>query len=124
MMDLDHFKSLNDTYGHPVGDEVLRKVADLISTNVRPADFAARYGGEEFAVILPNTEEEGAVILAERIRKAIQNYAWSYRPITASFGVATVDPETNDPETLKRLADNALYDSKHEGRNRVSVRRA
>jgi len=121
MLDIDHFKSLNDSFGHPVGDVVLQHVAGLISGNVRPADFPARYGGEEFAVVLPNTEEEGAVILAERIRRAIQNHPWDHRPITASIGVATARPgEIDDCEQLKHSADAALYQAKHGGRNRVS----
>lgn len=120
LMDIDHFKKLNDTFGHAHGDEVLRRVSKILQDNVRPADFAARYGGEEFVVVLPNTSEEGAMILAERIRKAIQNYPWDQRPVTVSLGVATQSRDHDNPHDLTCSADSALYDSKQNGRNRAT----
>ena len=121
LIDVDKFKSFNDTYGHPAGDETLRRVAKLIHDNKRPADYVARYGGEEFVVLLPNTTEEGAVILAERIRKSIQNFAWDIRAITISIGVSTYHGDDKTAEQLLSAADAALYKSKESGRNRVTL---
>lgn len=120
MMDIDHFKKLNDTFGHAHGDEVLRQVSKILGDNVRPADFAARYGGEEFVVVLPNTSEEGAMILAERIRKAIQNNRWDQRAVTVSIGVATQSRDHGNAHDLTCSADSALYESKQNGRNRAT----
>ena len=119
LIDVDHFKSFNDSFGHLVGDEVLRAVAQALQNAVRTTDFLARYGGEEFAVILPDTDMEGAMILAERCRRAIAGTAWQSRAVTISVGVATVCAETPDGESLVREADEALYRSKELGRNRV-----
>jgi diguanylate cyclase (GGDEF)-like protein len=120
LMDVDKFKQYNDTYGHPGGDEVLRRVAQLISENVREADFVARYGGEEFVVIAPNTGHDGAVQLAERIRTAIEQAEWPLRAVTASLGVSTATPVTESAAALVAEADAALYQSKEGGRNRVT----
>jgi len=119
LLDVDKFKSYNDSFGHQAGDEVLRRVAQTVHAVIRVTDFFARYGGEEFALILPNTDSEGALILAERLRAAIEGAAWKERPVTASFGVATVDGQAKTAEDLVRLADEALYAAKERGRNRV-----
>jgi diguanylate cyclase (GGDEF)-like protein len=120
LMDVDHFKKFNDTFGHPAGDEVLKNVAKVLSNTVRGADLVARYGGEEFAIILPDTEYAGAMVLAERCRRAIANHPWAQRAITASIGVSTMTATTGNPTILLQEADDALYRSKQAGRNRVS----
>ena len=126
MVDLDHFKAINDSYGHVVGDEVLRGVSRVLQREARAVDVVARFGGEEFVVVLPETGEEGAVALAERIRARVEEtppvtggeYGWLR--VTVSIGVATV-PSTrvNSPEELIAVADEALYRAKAQGRNRV-----
>lgn len=120
LLDIDHFKSFNDTYGHPKGDEVLRNVGRLLKRSLRSADFAARYGGEEFAVILPNTDNAGAMVVAEQLRRLIETATWDDRPITASIGVASMSEEVGTGEALVDFADRALYRSKQAGRNRVT----
>jgi diguanylate cyclase (GGDEF)-like protein len=120
LLDIDHFKQYNDTFGHPKGDEVLRSVGQLLRSSLRAADFAARYGGEEFAVILPNTNHAGSLIVAEQLRRAIEGASWEERAITASIGVATMSEEISTPEQLVDQADRALYRSKEAGRNRVT----
>jgi diguanylate cyclase (GGDEF)-like protein/PAS domain S-box-containing protein len=120
LLDIDHFKSFNDTFGHPRGDEVLRGVGRILRRSLRATDFAARYGGEEFAVILPNTDRNGAVVVAEQLRQTIEYATWDDRPITASIGVATYTPEVNNADALIDQADRALYRSKQTGRNRVT----
>ncbi len=124
MMDLDFFKKYNDTFGHQAGDAVLQQTGALLRFQTRGHDFVARYGGEEIAIILPATSLEGALILTERFREAVENAQWPRAPITASFGVACVAPrETLDAEAgmddLIARADAALYQAKAEGRNRV-----
>jgi diguanylate cyclase (GGDEF)-like protein/PAS domain S-box-containing protein len=121
LLDIDHFKAFNDSFGHPRGDEVLRIVARLITRSIRDADFAARYGGEEFAIILPDTEREGALQMGERLREAIERATWTERPITISVGAATVGPDATTVDQLVDFADRALYRSKERGRNRVTV---
>lgn len=121
LLDIDHFKSYNDTFGHPKGDEVLRQVGRLLSRMMRDTDFAARYGGEEFAILLSQTDRDGAEQVAERLRKGIEEAAWEERPITASLGVASLDVGTDTIGELIEQADRALYRSKEAGRNRVSV---
>jgi diguanylate cyclase (GGDEF)-like protein len=123
MIDLDHFKELNDRFGHPAGDEVLRRVGVLIDREKRLGDVVARYGGEEFAAILPHTEPRAAMIWAERVRQMIagtevRSEAGSLN-ITASFGVAGAAAERARPEGLLEGADQALYEAKRQGRNRV-----
>ncbi len=140
MIDLDHFKSINDTYGHQVGDVLLKEISRLIVEHVRMIDLVARYGGEEFAVILPETENEIAVTIAERIRKSVENHIF-YEQIlkTVSIGIATIDggslsdtiyydanltkmEREQITEQVKivliKEADDALYGAKREGRNR------
>lgn len=124
MLDLDYFKRLNDTYGHLAGDEVLRKVGSILEETVRETDFPARYGGEEFVVILPETNEQQAWLLAERLRKKISKSAFSYNEnkfnVTASIGVASLKPGPLSPgNILVTQADQALYMAKNSGRNIV-----
>ncbi len=129
MLDVDHFKHVNDTYGHPVGDQVLRKLAELLAGSVRDAvDMAARFGGEEFAVLLENTAQDGAVKMADRLREALAAETFVHVEgsntipfqVTMSLGVATTNgPE--DPHTLVDRADQALYRAKEGGRNRVEA---
>lgn len=120
MLDVDHFKSYNDTYGHPAGDEVLRIVARTLQQNARESDFIARYGGEEFAIVLPNTDQEGAIMAAERFRMALKEVEWSKRPVTASFGIATLRSIPQSRAELIVEADEALYASKQKGRDCIS----
>jgi diguanylate cyclase (GGDEF)-like protein len=119
LLDVDQFKSYNDSFGHLAGDEVLRSVACVLSQEARATDLVARYGGEEFALVLPNTDAGGAVIMAERLRAAIELSSWPLRPVTASFGAATFSPAINTSPTLIGAADQALYTAKASGRNRV-----
>ena len=125
LIDIDHFKNFNDTYGHQTGDQVLRLVAMTLKSNIKGKDLAARYGGEEFVAILPSTDLDGALIVAENIRKAIQAKELLKRStneklgrITASFGVAEFRPVDNAMSFIER-ADRCLYAAKHAGRNRV-----
>lgn len=120
MLDLDHFKQLNDTHGHQIGDEVLRQVADVLAADCRDFDTAARYGGEEFAVVLPGCTADEAGAAAERLR-AIVRQAPTFVPITASVGVATFPVHAPDAVSLVKAADEALYESKRAGRNRVTI---
>ena len=125
LVDIDHFKNFNDTYGHQTGDQVLRLVAMTLKSNIKGKDLAARYGGEEFVAVLPSTDLQGAIIVAENIRKAIQAKELLKRStneklgrITASFGVASFKPSDNATSLIER-ADQCLYAAKHAGRNRV-----
>jgi diguanylate cyclase len=125
LIDIDHFKRFNDTWGHQTGDQVLRLVAMTLKSNIKGKDIAARYGGEEFAAILPDTDLEGAIILADNIRRAVQAKELLKRStneklgrITASFGVAHFRPD-DTPASLIERADRCLYAAKHAGRNKV-----
>ena len=124
LLDVDRFKEFNDAFGHPAGDEVLRALAGLLRHVSRLGDVPARFGGEEFAILLPNTDVTGAHALAERCRRVIERAAWPLRPVTASFGVATLMPpmaqEESAGHTLFAAADAAMYRSKALGRNRVT----
>jgi diguanylate cyclase (GGDEF)-like protein len=120
MVDIDHFKALNDTHGHQAGDEVLRNVAAALSCECRDFDTPARYGGEEFAIILPGCGPDEAIDIAERLRVAV-SAAPAVVPITASAGVATYPSHAGDADTLVRAADEALYRSKRAGRNRTTI---
>jgi diguanylate cyclase len=123
--DLDHFKRINDTFGHPVGDEVLRQVAAVLKDSTREADCAARVGGEEF-VVVSATDETQSLLLCERIRASVQILDWSAiaedLAVTMSLGVATWSPTSGTPPDTQRLleaADRALYRAKEQGRNRA-----
>lgn len=125
MTDIDRFKLVNDTYGHDVGDEVLREFAARIRSTVRGADLACRYGGEEFVVVMPDTSIEVAAGVAERLRAIIEDRPFYVRSIdrelsiTASLGIATSNGAFGAPDELLKQADKALYEAKHTGRNRV-----
>ncbi|TJZ72855.1 sensor domain-containing diguanylate cyclase [Chitiniphilus eburneus] len=125
LLDLDHFKRINDTYGHLAGDEVLREVARRVQPGLREPDVFGRYGGEEFILILPQTDIEGARAAAERIRFAIGSETIvsgdEHIAVTASLGVAEFAPPFATAAEVTQAADEALYQSKHAGRNRVSV---
>jgi two-component system cell cycle response regulator len=126
--DIDHFKSINDTYGHDVGDSVLREFAVRLATNARPADFACRLGGEEFVTIMPNTDGEAACHAAERVRRAVAAATFHVPgaddglSVTVSIGVAASESIDVAAETLLKRADEALYEAKRGGRNRVVAR--
>ena len=123
-IDIDHFKSINDDYGHAVGDEVLRDVTRTCTAALRPSDSFGRLGGEEFAVLLPGGDEDLALACAERLRMAISTMAsGGRRPITASFGVAVTASEIGLAQCLQQ-ADSALFDAKRGGRNRVMPERS
>lgn len=125
MTDVDHFKKVNDTYGHTVGDEVLISVAKALTGRLRPRDLIARYGGEEFVLVLPETDGPGAEVVAERIRQKIEQTSHSVGSgpglvVTMSFGCATFHPDPFfNAEALLKAADQALYTAKRTGRNRV-----
>jgi diguanylate cyclase (GGDEF)-like protein len=124
MMDLDRFKQVNDTYGHPTGDVILYETAQIIKETAREIDMPGRYGGEEFIAILPGTEEESAAAFAERVRQAVESHVFrdgaTEVRMTVSCGVASFPGERVDaPEALLKAADEALYQAKHGGRNQV-----
>jgi diguanylate cyclase (GGDEF)-like protein len=120
MLDIDHFKALNDTHGHLAGDEVLRGVSSALDACCRSFDTPARYGGEEFAVVLPQTGAEDARDVAERLRAAIGE-ARVEPGVTVSVGVATFPRDGEDADDLVKAADDALYASKRAGRDRVTA---
>jgi two-component system cell cycle response regulator len=118
LIDIDHFKQVNDEFGHQAGDEMLREFADELKCSARSHELPARYGGEEFAIILRSCGEEEAIAAAERFRLAIETRGWNYRNITGSFGVATSIPNVTTARSIVHEADAALYVSKATGRNR------
>ncbi|MGO9758602.1 MAG: diguanylate cyclase [Roseiarcus sp.] len=125
--DLDHFKKINDSFGHPFGDLVLKFFAELLLKHIRDVDFAARFGGEEFAIILPRMTLDEATQLTEQIRSRLEAQQWKnaqsgqlFTRITASFGIVRLD-ETDDEETLLKRADTMLYGAKRAGRNRIAI---
>ena len=120
LLDVDHFKQFNDTFGHLAGDETLRAVAARLTSTARSCDVVARYGGEEFAVILPDADRDGALVLGERCRSVIATGPWSRRAMAVSVGVATLTPEHLNAWDLVEDADEALYRSKKKGRNCVT----
>ncbi len=123
MFDIDHFKMINDRFGHLTGDQVLRELAQRLHSRIRREEFIARYGGEEFAVVLPETGRVGALEFAEQIRLMIAREPFkgegSEMTVTISLGVATMEGAAVDPTDFIRSADENLYRAKHEGRNRV-----
>jgi diguanylate cyclase (GGDEF)-like protein len=124
MVDLDHFKLINDRYGHEAGDLVLKEVAKKLTENLREVDVPARYGGEEFAILLPHTSKEQALVVAERLQDRIRQVELDIDgevvKVTASFGIAGVgDVESTDAERLVKFADAALYEAKAAGRDRI-----
>jgi diguanylate cyclase (GGDEF)-like protein len=128
MFDIDFFKKINDTYGHACGDFVLQKIAAIIRENIRECDIASRYGGEEFTVMLLNSRKDEAFLVAERIRKCVEETVICYEDrkiqLTISGGISEFNVKTNPVRSAKRLvdqADRALYLSKRTGRNRISV---
>ncbi|HBG92739.1 MAG: hypothetical protein A2X54_08900 [Nitrospirae bacterium GWF2_44_13] len=122
LADIDFFKKINDTYGHPSGDLVLKEVSNIIREAIRDIDMPARYGGEEFAAILPRTDSKGAMNIAERLRKAVMSASFSsdtsQLKVTLSIGIATTPSDAKTKEELIEKADEALYYAKHNGRNR------
>ncbi|MEP7179178.1 MAG: GGDEF domain-containing protein [Pseudonocardiales bacterium] len=123
MLDLDHFKEVNDCFGHPIGDQALANVGQALRSALRESDFAGRHGGEEFVVMLPDTDIEGAVLTAEKIRAAIADIRLPGVDLamTASVGIAVYPDHASTTERLERLADSALYVAKRAGRNRIEI---
>ena len=125
MIDVDHFKAVNDEFGHAVGDQALRAVADTLRANTRVFDSLARYGGEEFVVVMPGTAADDAAVAAERLRAAVEALPAVWQPgrrgLTVSIGVACAAEEPITPEALLHAADLALYEAKRTGRNRVVI---
>jgi len=121
MVDIDHFKSVNDTYGHSIGDTVLCGVAELLQANIRKSDSVARFGGEEFCIILPNTTQEQAIRIAETIRIKVEKATFDDIPVTCSFGVTSIKFKARTPSELIEQADLALYEAKSLGRNQVAL---
>ena len=126
MIDVDHFKNYNDTYGHPAGDQALVRVAEVLECNLRVTDVIARYGGEEFSVVLANTTQEAAVLVAEKIREMVASEQFilgAAEPlragVTISVGIAVYPHDAKDDKRMISLADQALYAAKTRGRNRV-----
>jgi diguanylate cyclase (GGDEF)-like protein len=124
MLDIDHFKQVNDSYGHGIGDQVLEGLADLVKINLRQVDILARYGGEEFVVLLPETSLEDALVTSERLREETSKTPLLTKlglmSITISLGVVILDETCRNLEELLDRSDQALYVSKRTGRNRVS----
>ena len=125
LTDIDHFKKVNDTYGHPAGDLVLKGVSKIIREAIRDIDVPARYGGEEFAVILPGTDAEGGRQIAERVRKAVMEASFSSEgkelKVTISLGIASAPADASRKEELIEKSDQALYHAKHNGRNQTAL---
>lgn len=124
MFDIDHFKAVNDTYGHQAGDKVIQAVAEVVREQVRDTDYPGRYGGEEFVVLLPDVDSAGATLFAERLRQRIEALLVTYEnqsiPFTISLGVADLSYPTNGHQQLIERADQALYASKEGGRNQTN----
>ncbi len=120
LLDADHFKSYNDEFGHPAGDDALKTIAGYLKDSLRTTDFVARIGDEEFVIILPGASQESACAMAERRRKVLELAVWHERPITVSIGISSLDGRNINTGTLISEADQALFHSKATGRNRVS----
>ena len=123
LLDIDHFKQLNDTHGHLAGDQVLVGVAKTLAESIRSVDYAARYGGEEFIIVLPETSTSTARELAERICTRVRNSFYPYRDqalaVTLSIGVAGIRSSDGDADAIIARADRMMYEAKEAGRNRV-----
>ncbi len=123
MFDIDHFKKVNDGYGHLAGDYVLKHLAQTVRAKIRREDCFARYGGEEFAIVLPEIDEANCLPFAEKIRQIVERTEFKFEnvriPVTISMGIATVDGDVTDAQTLIKRADERLYEAKASGRNRV-----
>jgi diguanylate cyclase (GGDEF)-like protein len=130
MLDIDHFKIYNDTHGHVAGDRVLKQVARVIKETVRHTDILARYGGEEFAGILIKTNLDDGCQIAERVRKAVEEFVIDHEKtqpqgrLTVSVGISTLGSKISSLQGLVKTADEALYEAKRTGRNRVAVSQA
>jgi diguanylate cyclase (GGDEF)-like protein len=124
LFDIDHFKSINDSYGHLAGDTVLRQLAGVIRSRIRREDVLSRYGGEEFAIILPEIDRYNALQMAEKIRGLVEMASFRFEdsdiPVTVSIGVASLQPEVQMPDEFIKLADGHMYAAKESGRNRVA----
>jgi len=121
MFDLDHFKQINDSLGHAVGDQVLQKVAELVSGRIRTHDIFSRWGGEEFVILTSRNDQDQATVLAETLREMIAQHSFiEDQQITASFGI-TSHRCGETPEELMARVDAALYQAKHHGRNRIEI---
>ncbi|HVF30322.1 MAG TPA: diguanylate cyclase [Pyrinomonadaceae bacterium] len=121
MLDVDDFKSYNDTFGHPAGDKALKIVASVLKDMLRGADVAVRFGGEEFAVLLPQTTSVEAAVIAERLRQRIEHTEFPKRKVTVSIGIASCSKDIDTPEDIVGAADHALYEAKNHGRNNVQI---
>lgn len=125
ILDIDHFKKVNDTYGHVIGDEVIRHLSGLIRDHVRETDISGRYGGEEFVILLADTPLKNAYVFSERLRREVEASVTKYNDIdlkyTISIGIAEIDPTIKSYETWIEYADAALYHAKESGRNKVSM---
>jgi diguanylate cyclase (GGDEF)-like protein len=123
IIDIDHFKRLNDEFGHLLGDEVLRQVAKVFTQQLRKNDVVCRYGGEEFAILLPETTTERAQAVAEKLRRVVADHQFPGvpRPVTISLGIADCPTHAASRDELVRAADEALYAAKQNGRNRVET---
>lgn len=127
MIDVDHFKSYNDAFGHQAGDAALQAVGQILGEELRGTDRAYRYGGEEFTLLLRGTNLANAVTIAEKLRSAVERHFASPdqpRPVTVSIGVASLPEHGPTPQALTAVADHALYKAKHDGRNRVASARS
>jgi diguanylate cyclase (GGDEF)-like protein len=122
-MDVDHFKRYNDTHGHLAGNVVLQHLAEALRKTAREIDFVARYGGEEFAILLPDTNEAGALVMAQRVQSALRSVNWPNDPVTMSIGISCWEPGSNmeAPDAIRLIqhADEALYAAKQLGRNTI-----
>jgi diguanylate cyclase (GGDEF)-like protein len=125
MVDVDHFKRYNDTFGHLQGDKVLREMASTLKRNIREIDTVARFGGEEFIVLLPDTDKKGAMAVGEKLRRIVESHRFldtsgtGVQPITISIGVSSYPDDVREQDDLIDHADIALYEAKDSGRNRV-----
>ena len=121
LIDIDHFKQYNDTFGHPEGDALLKEFGQLLSSHMRSADFVARYGGEEFVILLPEVDKGEGHQAADKIRRCIEEHPFPNRKTTVSMGLATYPEDGDDGAHLVKEADTALYEAKHNGRNMVCL---